>query len=445
MIEATAERRIRVDVRLRRALEAGALPRDLLVVGPAGTGKTYGILAVLHCLLADFPGLRFLVVRQTRVSLNDSVLVTYEQEVLPADGMGTVAGGANRRSRSSYVYPNGSELVLGGMDDPNRIASTSWDLIYANEAIELNEEAWETLGSRLNRPGRRPWLGYLVGDTNPGDPAHWLKTRGDDGRTAHWSTLHEANPAMHDGRGWTEAGRAYLDRLDRLRGTRRRRFKDGVWAAGEGQWFDCFGERHVAERAEYDPRYPVHLAVDSGVHTGAVWFQVREGYRPGDTVVTVFGDYYAFDRPPFDIAGEILGRSKQLCRGRVDRGTTDPAGASMNATGVIVLAEYARAGLRLEGWPCGPVVDGLTLVNSFVAIEPPCLLVHPRCTDLITAFANYKRDRRSNQWIDRPKDPQHPYEELMDSLRGGLQDKFPDGRHGPSNLRWKPAPGGRFR
>ena len=435
----------RVDVRLMRGFTSGTLPRDLLICGPAGTGKTWSILSVLHQIAADYARLRILFVRQTRVSLTDSALVTFEQEILPADGMESVSRGMRRTHRSSYSYPNGSEIVLGGMDSPTRITSTSWDLIFVNEAIELEEEAWEILGSRLNRPGRDPQWGFLVGDTNPGDPSHWLKKRCDDGRTALWNTSHEANPALHDGQNWTEAGEAYLARLSKLQGTRRRRYLEGVWSAGEGQWFETFGDGHKTEAAEFDPAYPVHLAVDSGVHTGAVWFQVRPG--PDGPTVTVFGDFYAFNLPAHEAARQIKERSIELCGGRFDRGVTDPAGKASSPIGPTVIGEYQRAGLRLDFWPSfpGSVVDGLALIESFVATSPPALTVHPRCRHMLDAFANYSRDKRGKQWIDRPKDPQHPHEEVMDSLRGGLMDKFPEGRRPAPALRTVSARGGRFR
>jgi hypothetical protein len=440
-----SNRRLRVDVRLKRAFVTGTLPRELLICGPAGTGKTFGILSILHQLAADYANLRILIVRKTRVSLSDSALVTYEQEVLPADGMESVAVGQSRRHRSSYLYPNGSEIVLAGMDDPIRVGSTSWDIVYPNEAIQLGEDDWETIGSRLNRPGRPAWLGYLIGDTNPGDPSHWLKTRCDDGRTALWDTAHEANPALHDGRDWTEAGRLYLDRLGRLRGTREKRLRRGLWAAGEGQWFETFDDRYVSDRAEFDPRFEVHHAVDPGVHTGAVWFQVRE---TGDgPLVTVFGDYYSRHRSYYDAARELLDLGRTLGAPRFDRGTVDGAYGNLTGFGITGKGEYRRAGLYLDDWPKypGSVVDGLNLIESFVAVDPPALLVHPRCTHLINAFANYKRAKRGGQWIDRPEEPQHPYEELLDSLRGGLQDKYPEGRKPEPKLRWTPARGGRLR
>jgi hypothetical protein len=427
-IRSDPSREKRIDVRLKQALESGTLPKDLLICGPAGTGKTYSILAFLHLLAADYRDLRILFCRRTRTALTESVLVTYEQEILPADGMEWIARGAGRGHRSHYLYPSGSEVVLGGLDDPTRIGSTAWDIVYANEAVELEEEQWETLGSRLDRPGRSSRFGFLIGDTNPGDPQHWLKRRCDEGVTAYWDTAHEANVALRDRGGWTEAGVRYLARLEKLRGTRHKRLKRGLWAAGEGAWFDTFGEAHEDDAAEFDPAYPVHLAVDPGVHTGAVWFQVRP--LPAGDVVTVFGDYYSFNRAAYDSATEINGRLASLCGGRFDRGTMDPAGKAATGVGPTVVGEYHRAGLILKPWPTfpGAVRDGLTLIESFVAVDPPDLLVHPRCKDLLNAFANYRRAKRGGQYVDWPEDPQHPHEDLMDALRGGLMERYPNGR-----------------
>ena len=432
-------RDVSIGCRLAAAAEAGRLPKELLIVGPAGTGKTFPVLCMLHVLATGYAGLRILICRQTRASLTNSVLVTFEQEVLAADGMGWLAGSVSRSTRMSYRYPNGSEVALGGLDKPDRILSTGWDLIFVNEAIETREDAWDALGSRLDRPGRPRRFGYLLADTNPGAPNHWLKTRCDEGRTSLWETSHKANPAMFDGVAWTPAGLAYLDRLDRLRGTRRKRLKEGLWASGEGTWFDTFDtSTHVSETAAYDPRWPVHFAVDSGVETGAVWFQVREGVD--GPRVTVFADYYKYNLPAYDVGLELLALTRALC-GRIDRGTQDPSGSSKSPTGPTVTGEYRRAGLDLNGWPSysGSVSDGLNLLESFVAVDPPALLIHPRCSHLIDAFANYKRKRYRDQWADVPEDPQHPYEELMDALRGGLQDKFPEGRRPEPKLLRVPA------
>jgi DNA polymerase III delta prime subunit len=420
----------RIDWRLVEAIEAGTLPKQLLISGPAGTGKTYAILCLLHCLACDYPNLRILFCRQTRVSLTDSVLVTYEQEVLPRDGMERIARGASRLHRHSYSYPNGSEVVLGGLDKPTSVLSQSWDIIFLNEAIEASDESWDALWSRLNRPGRPSWLGFLIGDTNPGHPDHWLKKRAVAGELGYWDSTHKANPALWQDGDWTEVGKAYLGSLAKFKGTPRKRYFEGLWVAGPGAWFESFDSAiHVRSDAEYDPRYAVHLSVDTGVHCGAVLWQVKgEG---DDAVLTVFGDYYAERVHAYYNANAIIGLLSQLCSGRYDVGRLDPSGESESGFGSITIqSEFLRAGLRLTPWPryAGSPGAGLTILESFVSADPLRFSVHPRCVHLIDGLANYRRKRRGSQWLDEPDDPQHPYEDLVDPLRSGLLDKFPEGR-----------------
>ncbi len=418
---------------LAHAFESGEVPQELLICSMAGTGKTWAILLVLHLLSLRRPNLRILIARKERSTLTQSVMVTYEQEVLPLTGHEHLAVGTQRRVRQSYNYPNGTEWVLGGLDQPTKILSTSYDIVYLNEAIECEEADIETVQSRIGRPDRSHSLNCLLMDTNPGSTTHWLKKRCDEGRCTLWNAIHEDNPGLHDGEDWTEAGRRYLARLDRLTGTRKARLRYGIWAAGEGVWFDSFDDRHMTELAEYDPDYDVHLAVDCGVHTGALWFQVRpvNGCMEG---VAVFGDYYSFNTTDFKDGQAIVDRTRELCAGRVDVGTMDPAGEAKTSTGTVTVNEYARAGLHLSKWPKPPVAAGLSLIESFVSVDPVELIVHPRCSHLIESFANYTRKKRGGQWIDAPEDPQHPHEELMDSLRGGLNNAFPQGRDYTNDL-----------
>jgi hypothetical protein len=62
------------------------------------------------------------------------------------------------------------------------------------------------------------------------------------------------------------------------------------------------------------------------------------------------------------------------------------------------------------------------------------LTVHPDCKKLIQSFQCYARARRGNQWMDYAEDPQHPWEDLIDPLVGGLKLEFPGGRAPAPNL-----------
>lgn len=425
----------RTDVRLKRAIQTGQMPRELLICGPAGTGKTFPTLSVLHTILRDNSDLRFLLLRATRVSLTESSLVTFEQEILPADGCEQMADGAGRANRHSYQYPNGSEWVIGGLDrNPTKVLSTAWDAVFVNEAIELQQEAWETLTSRMSRPGRDSRLGWMIGDTNPAHPNHWLKTRCDAGSTVLWNTKHEANPLLHDGRNWTAAGLRYLAQLDKLTGPRRKRLRDGLWAQGDGIWFDTFDpDVHVTTLADYVPGLPTYVGIDSGVWTGAVWLQVRE--QPTFRV-NVIDCYLSESLSAERNARAIKARSEPY--GLIRRIFTDPAGGSRNPVGPTVIAEYERVGLTpLDRWPLRSVADGLELIMSYLGGDGnrPEMFVHPRCQKLIDALVSYHRAKRAGQLMDWPEDPQHPAEEMIDSLRGLLCALFPDGRAKPPNLR----------
>lgn len=103
-----------------------------------------------------------------------------------------------------------------------------------------------------------------------------------------------------------------------------------------------------------------------------------------------------------------------------------------------MLAEYAAAGLHnLERWPVGSVSDSLATLDALLepAEGPPRLLVHPTCKRLIQAMKNYRRAKRAGQWMDYPEDPQHPHEDLVDALRGGLKVEFPNGLAPPPKFK----------
>lgn len=209
---------------------------EVLLDGPAGTGKSRALLEKMHLCLMKYPGARGLLVRKTRTSMTESVLVTFEDKVLPAGS--PIRAGAQRRMRQAYSYPNGSELVIGGMDNADKIMSTEYDLIFAFEATELTEDDWEKLTTRL-RNGVMPYQ-QIVGDCNPAGPQHWLNQRCLTGRCTRILSRHEDNPTVTE---------SYLGTLRNLTGARRLRLYDGKWAAQEGLVYDEYDEAvHLIDR-----------------------------------------------------------------------------------------------------------------------------------------------------------------------------------------------------
>lgn len=259
---------------------------EVLLSGPAGTGKSRACLEKLHLLCAHrYPGMRALMVRKTHVSLTSTTLVTYAEKVRPdLDGVKFFGGSA--KEPPQYRYPNGSRVVVGGLDKPRKIMSSEYDLVYVPEATDLSVTDWESLTTRL-RNGVMPYQ-QLIADCNPDAPTHWLKQRVDRGTTAMLESRHEDNPTLYDRarQAWTDFGTAYISKLDALTGVRFLRLRRGVWAAAEGLIYENWDRAvHLITReqipslAEAGRRdrwgipldWPRYWAVDFGYVHPFVW------------------------------------------------------------------------------------------------------------------------------------------------------------------------------
>ena len=242
-----------------------AVADELMVSGPAGTGKSRVILEYLYALCMKHAGIRGLIVRQTRHSLTESALVTFETHVVP--GRPAWVANQQRRVRQAYQLPNGSEIVVGGLDNTAKFMSTEFDWIYVQEAREIEEASWEDLTSRL-RNGKLPFQ-MIVGDTNPDGPSHWILRRAATGKLAMIETRHEDNPVLFDERRgeMTEAGRVYIGRLDNLTGVRHKRLRGGLWVGAEGMIYDTWDRTvHMIAASEVtiEPEWKRYIVVDFG-------------------------------------------------------------------------------------------------------------------------------------------------------------------------------------
>ena len=200
-----------------------------------------------------------------------------------------------------------------------------------------------------------------------------------------------ADPTTAIARGTTYENRAnlapsFFERITtKFEGTRlgQQELHGEVLEVGDGVWFDRFDPaRHINETAEFDHRFPVHLAIDCGVsrHTAAVWFQVR-GLDPLQRRVTVFGDWHAEGLYSEAAAKAIRARGGELPhRGEDATVRLDPAAVARTGIGPTAYGEFERVfGARnLAHWPRHRVADGLDQLE--VLLDKDLLTIHPRCT-----------------------------------------------------------------
>lgn len=239
---------------------------QIVLSGPAGTGKSRACLEKLNLLNLLNPGARTLVVRKTLASLGSTGLVTWREKVVKEGlehGVLSFFGGSAQEP-AQYKYSNGSVLVVGGMDKATKIMSSEYDAIYVQEATELDENDWEMLDTRL-RNGRISFQ-QLMADCNPDKPTHWLKQRADRNSTLMLHSEHRDNPVLFGPDGQpTEFGQTYLEKLSKLSGVRKLRLCDGIWAAAEGLVYEDFDPNvHLVDRFPIPWDWPRCWTIDFG-------------------------------------------------------------------------------------------------------------------------------------------------------------------------------------
>jgi len=245
----------------------GCRDPEVLIAGPAGTGKSYACLMKLYASAFANDGARFLIVRKVQASLSSSALVTWRKHVIPPAvkcGLLNYYGGSAVEP-PQYRFANGSSVMLGGMNNADRVLSTEYDMIYVQEATELALVDWETLVSRL-RNGRISYQ-QIIADSNPSSEHHWIKQRCNEGKTTLFHSKHQDNPLFWDSgkSDWTAKGEAYLSHLRALTGVRRERLYEGRWVSEEGTIFVGFHERvHVIKPFVIPSDWLRYLTIDFG-------------------------------------------------------------------------------------------------------------------------------------------------------------------------------------
>jgi hypothetical protein len=334
---------------------------EVLVSGPAGTGKSRGCLEKLLLGALLNPKFRGLIVRKTGVSLTSTTLQTWKEHVARealAGGLCVYYGGS-RSEPAQYRFSNGARIMITGMDNPTKIMSSEFDIVYVGEATELTPRDWEFITTRLRNAGIS--FQQIIADCNPDRPTHWLKTRCDEGKTTILYSAHWENPRYyeelpdhvvpvvpdyvpasmvdcaveeHDGKRYliTPHGVDYLGKLDQLTGVRKDRLRWGKWVAAEGLVYEQWNPKdHVVPRdklVKIPLEWPRYWVVDFGFTNPFVlqwWAQDPDGR------LILYREIYRTKRLVEDHARFALKKVTKLAHGltKQQRETcnTDPAKA----------------------------------------------------------------------------------------------------------------------
>lgn len=356
---------------------------ESILAGARDCGKTIAACILTHLICLMCPEAQGGIVRKTYNALKGTVLQTFDRIIA---NQGVVRLGGENPTR--YIYPNGSSIWLGGMDNPGRVLSSERDFIYVNQAEEMMEGDWETLGGSCSGRSGKVEVPRLFGDCNPAGSKHWIKRRAADGKLKLFTARHVDNPTLFDADGKILPGaQARLDVLAALTGVRRKRYFEGIWATTEGAVFENFDASIHTDAKELSWAKRCYLAMDEGFTNPAVILLIGDD---ADGRRHVFREFYKRG-----VLQEVvvLEAQRWFTQYRCELAAVDDAAAGL-------IASLKAAGVLAKGGK-GRIIDGINKIQNRLSDAGDGkvrLTIDPSCTNTIAEF-------ESHIWQpDKPKD-----------------------------------------
>jgi PBSX family phage terminase large subunit len=348
---------------------------EVILCGPAETGKSFAACYKSHIACREYPKAQGALVRKTASSIPGTILLTMKRIIgnFPVEYYG------GEKTPERIVYPNGSVIWIGGMDNPAKVLSGERDFIQVCQAEELTLDDWETMTTRTTGRGSVMPYTQVFGDCNPAGSKNYIPLRAKTGKLKLINSRHVDNPTLYDNDGnITEQGKRTIEALSNLTGIRRKRLFEGIWATAEGAVYEEFDASiHVKKMDRTQFQYAL-LAIDEGYTNPAVVL-----------VVLVDGD------------GRLHIQEEFYQRGVLQAGVCERAkqySLQYNATTAIVdaaaaglIAELRNVSINAIGHK-GRVLDGISIVQALLKVQgdgKPRLTISPDCVNTINEFESY--------------------------------------------------------
>ena len=142
--------------------------------GGARSSKSYSILQYLIYRMTNEPNCQILITRKTMPALR---LTTYKDfiDLLKLYGLYDYCDHSQTYNTVTYK-PNNSFIAFISLQDPERIKSSEWNIIFMEEVNEFNYNDYMILNLRLSAPTDFPGGNKLIMALNPVDAFSWVKT-----------------------------------------------------------------------------------------------------------------------------------------------------------------------------------------------------------------------------------------------------------------------------
>lgn len=193
-------------------------------------------------------------------------------------------------SELTIYFTSGSQLVVVGLDKPQRIEGVPWDGGVLDEYGNMKEKAWvENVRPALS--DRRGWC-WFIGVPEGRNHYYDLYKKAKADQTGEWGDFHWKSADILDPKE-IEAAKRDLDEMTYLQEY------EGSFLSFEGRVYYSFDENNNTARIKYNPKAPLIFCFDFNVSPGtAAIIQEktrfdREGNALiGDTITCIIGEVY---------------------------------------------------------------------------------------------------------------------------------------------------------
>lgn len=391
---------------------------EVLLIGPAETGKTLAMLWKLHRVALKYENVSIVIARKTLTSAYSTVLRTWEEKIV-GDTPGITKYGGEKAQWWDYF--TGSRVMVAGMDKSSRVLSAEHDIIYNNQIEEYTLDDWETLTTRTTgRAGHIPHP-QCLGDANPSWPQHWMYQRKGIERFYSW---HKDNPTLFDPRtgAITSQGERTVAQLKRLTGLRYKRLWLGQAAPAEGVVYEGFSEAvHIVDRFEIPEEWRRIRCVDFGYTNPFIcqWWAID-----GDGRMYLYREIYQTQTLVEDAAREIvrLSEGEHIEATVCDHDAEDRATLERHGVPTVAAKKDVSPGIQAVESRIRKAGDNkprlFLLRDSLIQADAVLAEAHkPTCTEQeFPAYAwEETKDGKPNK-----EQPLKMYDHAMDAMRYGV-------------------------
>lgn len=150
-----------------KLLDALNDPKVKIILMPGGTrsSKTFSIMQCMHIMMLSVPFLRVIACRAKHTWIRLSILNDWETKFLIKQQISSLY----KSTKAPIIFQlkqSKSKLEMVGLDDPQKAHGVAGDIIWLNEAMEIEQESFRQLTQRSE--------GKVVLDYNPSEEEHWI-------------------------------------------------------------------------------------------------------------------------------------------------------------------------------------------------------------------------------------------------------------------------------